>query len=225
MTPQSESSRTLSFPAEISIPTDVTFHRLVYDESLEEEWASLLSAEENVRLAEMKHKNRRRSFLMGRASLRLMLSALSGAPALDVIIRVEENGSIVSPDTPWHISLAHSGEEAVSVASLKRVGIDLEVLSKRDDDLLGYITHESELDLIDPLPLERQEKLLLCWTAKEAVLKALGTGLRRSPKSVRVIRVDQNPLRMCINDIEGHTWNIALERRGDYFLAVATPVE
>ncbi|TDI78073.1 MAG: 4'-phosphopantetheinyl transferase superfamily protein [Bacteroidetes bacterium] len=225
MTLQAESSRNLAFPAEISIPTNVSVHRLVYDESLVEEWTSLLSAEENVRLAEMKHENRRRSFLMGRASLRLMLSALRGVPALDIIIRVEENGSIVSPDTPWHISLAHSGEEAVSVASLQRVGVDLEVVSKRDDDLLGYITHESEFELIDPLPLERQEKLLLCWTAKEAVLKALGTGLRRSPKSVRVIRVDQNPLRMCIKDVEGHAWDIALERRGAYYLAIATPEE
>lgn len=213
------------FPAEISVPTDVTVYRLVYDESKVTEWEELLTAVESERLAGMKHEKRRRSFLLGRATLRLMMSELSGLAPDDVNISIEENGSLTSPDTPWYISLAHSGDEAVAVASHGLVGVDLEVSSDRDDDLLTYITHTNERTLIDPLPLDREEKLLLCWTAKEAVLKALGTGLRRSPKSVRLKRIQPEPLHICIDDVEGHAWDVAVERCGGYYLAIATPGE
>lgn len=186
-------------------------------------WQTLLSSVESERLAGMKHEKRRRSFVLGRATVRLMLSELSGLAPADVQIRIEENGSLASPDTEWYISLAHSGDEAVAVASRTQIGVDLEISSDRDDNLLTYITHTSERTLVDPLPLDQEEKLLLCWTAKEAVLKALGTGLRRSPKSVRLTHIQAEPLHVCIDDVEGHAWDVAIERCGEYYLAVATP--
>jgi 4'-phosphopantetheinyl transferase len=194
-----------------------------YDSSRESYWASLLSDEETVRLSGMKHEKRRRSFLLGRATLRLLLSELTDRPPDSVSIVVEENGSLAAPDTSYTISIAHSGDRAVAVASERPVGIDLEIATVKDDDLLKYILHEDELPRVGALTISESEKLFLCWTAKEAVLKALGTGLRRSPKSVQVSQIDRNFEFVVIHDLEGSLWHVRIERDGPYYLSLAVP--
>ncbi len=161
--------------------------------------------------------------MLGRASLRLLLSDLTDDSPSAVRIVIEENGSLSAPDTPYSISIAHSGNRAVAAASLDPVGIDLEVASDRDEDLLPYILHDDEFPRLQSLRLSDREKLFLCWTAKEAVLKALGTGLRKSPKTVQVKRFDNRLRYVIVNDLEGSPWFVRIERDGEYYLSLAMP--
>lgn len=197
--------------------------RLTYDASSEVSWIGLLSAEESDRLSDMKHEKRKRSFLLGRAALRLLLSEVTDRPPKEIRVSVEENGSLSAPDTPYSISIAHSGDRAVAVASRTAVGIDIEISSDKDEDLLTYILHEDEFPRLEVLPLTDREKLFLCWTAKESVLKALGTGLRRSPKSVQVSQIDKRLRYVIISDLEGSPWYVRIERNGAYYLSLAVP--
>ena len=86
----------------------------------------------------------------------------------------------------FHISIAHSAGIAVAMSSDAAVGIDVErvrehrpgmeelVLSSREKDLLVEVTGCGG-------PIEagaRCKTFLRFWTAKEAVSKAIGTGLR-----------------------------------------------
>ncbi len=197
--------------------------RLTYDVSNETSWSALLGKEESLRLADMKHEKRRRSFLLGRAAIRLLLSELTDVEPARVCIVVEENGSLSAPETPYIISIAHSGDRAVAVASREPIGIDIEISNERDEDLLSYILHDDEIPRLQSLQLNNQEKLYLCWTAKEAVLKALGTGLRKSPKTVHVEHIDDHLRYVIVNDLEGSPWYVHIERDGEYYLSLALP--
>jgi len=201
----------------------VALKRLTFDARNEASWIALLSDAESVRLSGMKHEKRRRSFLLGRASLRLLLAELTEVSPAAIRVVIEENGSLSAPETPYLISIAHSGDRAVAVASREAIGIDIEISSERSENLLPYILHDDEFPRLQSLLLSDQEKLLLCWTAKEAVLKALGTGLRKSPKSVQVERIDESLRYVIVNDLEGSPWYVHIERDGAYYLSLAMP--
>lgn len=86
------------------------------------------------------------------------------------------------PDgTRPQVSLSRCGEHLVTVVADHRVGIDVESIAAVDarwnPDL---VLHPSE----DDRPLPRQVRAAM-WCRKEAILKALGTGLRRPMSQIR----------------------------------------
>jgi phosphopantetheinyl transferase len=92
------------------------------------------------------------------------------------------------------VSLAHTRGTAVALAALDgRVGIDVEFLRPREQGFAEVAFAPSERALLAALPAERAEEWTLrCWCAKEAVGKALGTGLTRGPQGLAVTAVDED---------------------------------
>ncbi len=92
-----------------------------------------------------------------------------------------EHGKPYLPDHPWlHFSVSHSGGLVAVGVSLDEIGIDIERV--RDRARLGAVTQrflaQSEADGITRLaPGQTTEAFHRVWTAKEAYVKALGTGL------------------------------------------------
>jgi 4'-phosphopantetheinyl transferase len=91
-------------------------------------------------------------------------------------------------------NLAHSGDRMlVAVAVGRDVGVDLELVG-RDRDFAGIARHffsPNEVAALTALPeRERRTAFYLCWTRKEAYLKACGTGLamRLDDFEVTVVR-------------------------------------
>ncbi|NLG01525.1 MAG: 4-phosphopantetheinyl transferase family protein, partial [Lentisphaerae bacterium] len=77
-----------------------------------------------------------------------------------------------------------------AVAANARIGIDIEMLGRAlsDDFTRGVFTHE-ELELAAHTG-EAPTAVLRFWCAKEAISKALGTGIRYSPQDLRITAVD-----------------------------------
>ena len=80
-----------------------------------------------------------------------------------------------------HFNLSHCGEDGVIALSASPVGIDIERVDRtlRNLDLLaGRILSPNERATYDALsPDTRCTHFFALWTAKEATVKALGTGL------------------------------------------------
>ncbi len=85
-------------------------------------------------------------------------------------------------------NLSHSGNlAAVSISLGLDTGIDLEpaIRVKEAYESRGAFLTSKELSFVEKLPPSRQ--MLHCltfWVAKEAYLKAIGSGLRRHPRSI-----------------------------------------
>lgn len=99
-----------------------------------------------------------------------------------------------------HVSLSHKGFLAAAMAARHPVGIDIEVIEPRHESFLTTAFSVAELDLLSDL--EPQEWYTRAWTAKEAVGKAMGTGLRGNPRSFRIDRVDGSRLRVNGNWVD-----------------------
>ena len=78
-----------------------------------------------------------------------------------------------------HWSLSHKSRFVAAVVGPTPIGIDIEEIRPRNEDLYGYIADEEEWALTD----RNWETFFRYWTAKEAVLKTAGVGLSHLRKA------------------------------------------
>ncbi|BEL03911.1 type I polyketide synthase [Actinoplanes sichuanensis] len=120
-----------------------------------------------------------------------------------------------------HVSLAHAGRLAVGIAAEHGpVGIDIEPVADRA--IADVALTEAETALVEAAP-DRPELLIRLWTAKEAVAKAIGTGLAGRPRRFAVTDVDGSG---CTVTVDGRRWpvrhRILDEPGGRYVVAWTT---
>lgn len=121
---------------------------------------------------------------LGRAPLRAILGAYLGLDGEQVMLAEGEHGRPAladAHDRPLGFNWSHSGGDAlVAVARALAPGVDLEQLRERPRALAiarRYFTRD-EAAALGALPAAaRAAAFLQLWTAKEAVLKALGRGI------------------------------------------------
>lgn len=120
----------------------------------------------------------------GRAPLRAMLGVYLGIPADAVALREGEHGRPyldASHSQSLGFNWSHCGDRAIIALARGLVpGIDLERLRERPRALAiaqRYFDAAETAQLARQAPELRSHAFLELWTAKEAVLKALGRGL------------------------------------------------
>lgn len=78
------------------------------------------------------------------------------------------------PHEGWHRSRSHSKLTAAAVCAPFRVGVDVEDIAPRRDELVPRMCTRDELELLGGFSWSNAFRI---WTAKEAVLKKQGVGL------------------------------------------------
>jgi 4'-phosphopantetheinyl transferase len=151
----------------------------------------ILSPDERTRLMRFRFERDRRRFAASRSFLRRVLGAYLCQSPEHVVLRIAANGKPECDGLSFNMS--HSGHYAVlAVALTGRIGVDIETRRLLEDvDRVGGLFLR-EWKSISALPSEqRLSAFFSCWTAKEALLKALGTGLSDDLDSFEV-SVDLN---------------------------------
>jgi phosphopantetheine--protein transferase-like protein len=128
------------------------------------------------------------------------------------------------------ISIAHtSGVVAAAIAVNGRIGIDLE-RADRDltDDFSRSVFTPEEQELAAQSG-ESQTTLMRCWCAKEALAKALGTGIRYSPSDLRTRSIDSASGRLemelagqwldAFRSLQGRAFSVNTALLADHLLA------
>lgn len=150
-----------------------------------------LTNEEKSRAERFRFGKDERLWIACRANLRKILGQAIQRPPREVPLILSENGKplLAPPYDSLHFNLSHCPDLAiVALCAGGPVGIDLESLDRATDLLECESTfcHPLEISALPSETRARASQLLRIWTAKEAVLKALGTGLSHPPESVRV---------------------------------------
>jgi len=155
--------------------------------------SEFLSEDERARLARMSSLNAAHQFIAGRWLLRTILAAVTGGTPEQVSLEYDLHGKPRMARPPAggiDFSLSHSGHLAVlALGRNGRVGVDIERIRPLSDisRLARRILTAKELAGFEASPQEEQSRpLIAAWARKEAVLKALGTGISGSPSSVEV---------------------------------------
>lgn len=138
---------------------------------------SVLSEAEQERAARFRREEDRRAFVAGRQAVRAFLSRWFGTET--VPLEVDGFGRPVCPlaGAP-DFNLSHAaGWLALAVSTQGRVGIDLEDLNRNVDWKRLSVRYFSEAEQTAVRTGGRQA-FFEVWTRKEALAKAMGTGLR-----------------------------------------------
>ncbi len=152
--------------------------------------AGVLDAAEQQRAANFHRAKDRVSYVSAHVALRVLLGAELGVPPQAVEFVRETcptcggpHGRPAVAGGALHFSLSHSGELALIGTAPVTVGVDVEetpTLKVATDT--ARMLHPDETAEIDALPDDaRADGFGRAWVRKEAYLKALGTGLSRSP--------------------------------------------
>lgn len=106
------------------------------------------------------------------ARVALAQSAAASGARLGALEKGEHDAPL--PNAGWHWSIAHAPVFSAGVVARAPVGIDVEAIVPRRQDIVRRVASRAELDLLGGF---RWETFFRIWTAKEAVLKKAGCGI------------------------------------------------
>jgi len=204
------------------VPSSVTLFAVTYGEEAAVRWREWLSEEERACVRSFGAEKRRREFVAGRAAARrLLASRLDTAPERVPLRRAADEAVDVEA-ADWQVSIAHSGPHAIAGCARHRIGVDLEHIQPRDPAIARFLFAPEDRGLVDALPYNADAALILCWTLKEATLKARRSGFRTSPKDLD-LSVEPGGQTARVEVAEGSRWTLVYARLDDYWGAVAVP--
>ena len=142
----------------------------------------LLSPQEREHAARFRFDHHRNSFLAAHGALRILLGRVLDCHPGSVEFTAKSKGKPqLAEPCGVEFNLSHSGDLAmIAIAKGCELGIDIEEMRPRPDlreIALRYFSLE-EASCLGSLPAEQlTHAFYLCWTRKEAYIKATGEGL------------------------------------------------
>lgn len=158
-------------------------------------WAAVLSRDELRRAQAMADPAARLQYLAGRIALRAILGRCAGRPPAALVFTRgphQKPELAPMPGAPaWRFSLTHTrGMVLIAVGAGGPIGVDVESRRRRlrnFEGLVRRILTPAERQAVQAKPPAGRPALFLhYWTAKEACLKAIGTGLARPPRTLHI---------------------------------------
>ncbi len=163
---------------------------------------SVLDAQEKERADRFRFSEHRREFIVAHGVLRMLLAQYCGVcpRAIEFSYGKRQKPQLQSPRADLHFNLSHTdGLVVYAFARGVDIGVDVEHIRPIVEvtDLAGrhFCAEEAEdLRMLDPET--RQRAFFLCWTRKEAYIKAVGDGLFCALDSFRVTLDPAAPARL-----------------------------
>jgi hypothetical protein len=160
-------------------------------------WAGLLSQREEKIIGGLGIVPRRRKWLLGRIAAKRLVREMAGEdgladsqisvlnqPSGEPFVLIEGRGA-----WPYPISISHRSEIGMAAAPNlpgSHIGADLETVEPRDAALVRQFFTDQEAEAVDASGADRDLVMARIWSAKEAVLKLVGLGLRIDTRGVEV---------------------------------------
>jgi 4'-phosphopantetheinyl transferase len=173
-----------------------------------------LSMEETVRADRFYFQRDRDAFIVTRGTLRQLLSTYLGcapaAIAFDYGAYGKPSLRRPSPGAPLDFNVSHSHGLALMAFSLGReLGVDVESIrpAVASEEIADRFFSPHEVAELQSLPpAMRAEGFFLCWTRKEAYVKAVGDGLQIPLKNFRVSLTPSEP--ECLESVDSERWTL-----------------
>jgi 4'-phosphopantetheinyl transferase len=167
----------------------------------------LLSSVEQHRASRFKFETDRRRYITAHLALRSILSTYLNSPAQELQFESGPYGkpklASIHAGNKFQFNLSHSHEVAlIALTRGREIGVDIEYV-KSDfpiHEVAENFFTPKEAAALTTLPghLQRQA-FFKCWTSKEALLKAKGTGLSGELDEVEIIRAGGQHVRVNAN--------------------------
>lgn len=167
---------------------DVIIYKLHIPEYIEltKDLIHFLNPEERSRSERYYKEKDRNQFIICRSILKFVLAAYTKLDAKSIQLDYHFNKKPYLSSHPWlYFNVSHSEDFAVIAISLKKVGIDIEYIAKdfTFTNVLPDVFDNNEVLAIQKA-VDIKHTFYKLWTRKEALVKALGTGIDDDFKNI-----------------------------------------
>ena len=194
-----------------------------------ERCSMLLSSDERARAGRFQIERDLRRFTVARGMLRTLLGEATGLSPAAIVFAQSEYGKpcIVTAPPAIHFNVAHSADMAIYAISRSCVpGVDIEYVHRDIDEnamAKRFFTLRKCAELQCIPAAARKRAFLACWTRKEAIVKAIGQGLRVPLHEIEVtVAPDAEPQILGVTCGQVADWTLYNVDAGrDYVATVA----
>jgi 4'-phosphopantetheinyl transferase len=170
---------------------------------------AILSRDEIERASRFRFEDDRSRFIASRSILRQLLSLYLACEPESISLEYNTWGKLAlaakfaGSDIRFNLSHSH-GVAAYAIARRREVGVDVKMLRPdfANEGIAERFFSRTEIESLRSLPREHQTRaFFVCWTRKEAYVKALGHGLSIDLGSFDVsLRPEERPaLLRCVD--------------------------
>jgi 4'-phosphopantetheinyl transferase len=155
-----------------------------------ETFRALLSPDERARADRIGLGGLAQEFVASRGMVRELLASACGCEPRAISIGIGARGKpyLEHPSLPLAFNLSHSGGYcALAVGAFPAIGVDIQALRDTVGDIAKNVFSMREAAAYTAVaPADRMRVFFRAWVAKEAYLKAKGTGLAGGLKSLEL---------------------------------------
>jgi 4'-phosphopantetheinyl transferase len=156
-----------------------------------DQFRSLLSADETARAARFRFEHLQHSFILARGALRILLGRYLNTSPRDLGFRYGAKGKpALTAPASLQFNASHSCDLALFAFTMDcELGVDIEAvrfMADMEDVARRFFCAEETAELMALSPGQRDQAFFLCWTRKEAYIKATGEGLSAPLDAFRV---------------------------------------
>lgn len=172
-------------------PAGVELWQLDLDAAAAAHADDVLSDAERARAARFAFERDRRRYVAAHCGLRALLARRTRHAPGALQFAIGEFGKpSLAGVAACTFNLSHCEDLGlVGIATHAEIGVDVEIVRNVPDaaELAARWFTAAECAALEALPvLDRDRAFLVCWTRKEACLKAIGAGLTVAPESIEV---------------------------------------
>ena len=162
---------------------------------------ALLSPDEADRMARFRFEHLQRAYVLSRGALRLLLGIYTGEAPGSLRFSYGPKGKpALASAGPIRFNIAHSGDMGLFAFTLDcELGVDIErvrPVPEISKIATSFFCAREASDLMSLPSRDRERAFFLCWTRKEAYVKAVGNGLFLPLDSFRVTFLPDQPARL-----------------------------
>jgi len=189
-------------------------------------YLALLSDRERDQALRYSSNENRNRYAMAHAFLRTLLEHYLGTPATQIEIIQDNNKKPrlkSESQPPIYFNLSYRGEYSlVAISGTSFIGVDVESIKEVEhisSFMSSYFSHEEKQKVLAiKNSQDRLAMLFTLWVMKEALVKALSTGISESSIHYNICPFLQQS--ECIPDFDSsNTWHIERINIGDYYKA------
>lgn len=218
----------LSIPLACDNEVYLYIQTLPVTEEFYDQFTAVLSPEEQQRAARYHFERDKKRFVAARGLLRYVLSAYLDQPAKDIVFYYGAQGKLFVVDKAIQFNVSHSEDRIlIGVGYHYPLGVDVEQMTRTVEitDIAARFFTVNESRQIQALSGDAQKRAFFnVWTRKEALLKAIGSGLSLSLQAYEVSVSDEAVSRVLACNAPSfdiHDWQIHSRVFADNYLAAA----
>jgi len=159
-------------------------------------WLEVLSADEKARAERFTQEKDQLHYQLGRGALRHCLARFLPYAATEITFRYNAQGKPYLDSHPVYFNVSHAKDQLLIAVAKVPVGVDVEWVRPRleGEKIAKRFFHPAEYVELQALPSQqRQEGFYALWCAKEAFVKALGSGIAYGLDRFQIANAAVNP--------------------------------